>query len=88
MTKNRIIVPIPGMKTTKGSSKTQNEEPTLADDLNTSSMVDNDRDEVYHLEELVLNGIKSYSAVYQHYLGSKGLVVTRQNHVRRVSSMG
>jgi len=65
MTKNRIIVPIPGMKSTsKGSNKIQSEEPTLADDLNTSSMVDNDRDEVYHLEELLLNGIKSYSAVY------------------------
>ena len=52
------------MKAAKGSAKIPNEEPTLADDLNTSSMVDNDRDEVYHLEELLLNGIKSYSAVY------------------------
>lgn len=89
MTKNRIIVPIPGgMKTAKGSNKIQTEEPTLADDLNTSSMVDNDRDEVYHLEELLLNGIKSYSAVYQHYLDSRGLVVAKKDHIRRVSSMG
>ena len=89
MTKNRIIVPIPGgMKAAKGSNKIQTEEPTLADDLNTSSMVDNDRDEDYHLEELLLNGIKSYSAVYQHYLDSKGLVVAKKDHERRVSSMG
>ena len=88
MTKNRIIVPVPGIKTSKGTSKTQNEEPTLADDLNTSSMVDNDRDEVYHLEELLLNGIKSYSAVYQHYLDTKGLLIAKKDHGRRVSSMG
>lgn len=63
MTKNRIIVPIPGTKVSNEKGK-HNEDSTLADDLNTSSMIDNDRDELHHLEELLFNGIKSYSSVY------------------------
>ena len=44
---------------------------------NSITQIEEDTDELHHLEELLMNGMKSYSTVYQYYLESQGLKIKR-----------